>query len=421
MARFVSILFIALLVHPAVCIAEDELKGLISDYAHYTQVIRPSLTPQQTSAYDATWATAIAGGIDGAEATSEYLITAKSIVGRLLVAQGAYVRAIDYLDAVVEDAAADPGTRLSAAFELCSALAMLGSEADVVLDSISTYVQLMIEFDEMGIEYPEAHRLNGLRADAMRANLITRSMKGWLESDAFKTVPEETMRQLRAVHLDAAAMYQQRFVEFLLTQGDQHSLMASDMSQLLAHAVAVARLNDMAATAYGTVAVNRAAAAHNRTFAILNHLRNQMPETFSHEAAVHLLNSYFHLLPSNGLASYVALAEDVVGNLRTGHGVINFLRQQALEFSNEPTRRSAAKDIFDLIIATEVKWFPNEYESHVNYQWARIGAAKNALRMNNPTEAELHLNAIASVALAGNYFPMEYARLADLTGVSSQN
>lgn len=69
---------------------------------------------------------------------------------------------------------------------------------------------------------------------------------------------------------------------------------------------------------------------------------------------------------------------------------------------------AASNRLFDLMIDLEREWFPDEYEDHINYQWAMLRSARNHLKLGNDVEAEKRLAAIENLTMAAVYQDMMF-------------
>ena len=71
------------------------------------------------------------------------------------------------------------------------------------------------------------------------------------------------------------------------------------------------------------------------------------------------------------------------------HELLTFLRSQAHNLSQDDGRLVLASDLFLLVNHYSQAWYPDEYLSHVNYQWALLGRGRNALKLGNFIEASI--------------------------------
>lgn len=132
------------------------------------------------------------------------------------------------------------------------------------------------------------------------------------------------------------------------------------------------------------------------------------------DAATCLLRLAVHELgPTADFARY---CREVVQDIEPAHQILSFLRAQALVFSDEAEALVGANKMFEVVMALEQDWFPDEYRDHVNYQWSLLWSVRNNLQLGNVWAAGAQLDALAKLELQGDVFQNEYRHLRKVYG-----
>jgi len=149
-----------------------------------------------------------------------------------------------------------------------------------------------------------------------------------------------------------------------------------------------------------------AAAAESARFAASHLLEYAMLDPWSegrqHYAAALQLKNLFAI---HGVGDeYILQAGRVLGVAVPGHEALSYLRELGDSVTGNPKTLVFADDVFRLVAETEMRWFPDEYRQHVNYQWSRVEQGMIALAFGDVGKARRIADELDSLPLEGEYF-----------------
>jgi len=309
--------------------------------------------------------------------------------------------------AVLDDVIAsgrDSGTVLRAHLDGARAALLMHGEPTQFLDYTSRFAAKVDEYRAAGVVYPGLFDDKLSRIELVEARYLSDSAH-WLLM-ANRGGGDVADRGIAALMLEYAS---ERILDYtarvgvldseaaaeLLYRRGTHLSEAAALYDNLGHAESAARLHN--------------GAVEPLTLLVMSHGES----SFGHEAATLLLRERY--LGGVSLSIYAEFAESIARRLAPGHEILTFLRAEALNLSANPRTLVAANRIFELIAELEEEWFEEEYQLHVNYQWSRIGHARNALELGDLEKAEEILEGLDGIAIRGEYLAGE---LADVTRVA---
>lgn len=342
------------------------------------------------------WATRLNNEIQNAGEDSSYHV-AVSMLAEVYTGLGEYEQAyLGYRE--VAEAPSQPIEGKLWALSMAVYVSLAAEhDIDFVLEQFTEYEQLVDMTLTQGGYLPEDIVRQAQQLDLKRSQFVEAYARRQAEFMREAGMPQIGIDETLGSLLERASVYLVDYYERSIEQGEAWFLQETDYAIYQAAKL----LSESAELQSRSEA--EAHVIHEQARSLLKSFFESGIETdIPVQLNSSMLREAFFARESN--AQFVDEAYALFATFTPNHETLTFLRSQALKFSNDDGKLVLANDLFRLVNQYSKEWYPDEYSSHVNYQWSLLGRGRNALKLGNFLEASFIIKELEGLELQGDAF-----------------